>query len=105
MKLFSIAASVLFHHGDGLFARHVGIDYDRAHSFEYFNLLFYRPIEYAIAEGVRRIHYGLSTAAKIARGVRTTTMCSVIWRPDWPTRRIADRAAAWNARDHSIGLR
>lgn len=100
-----IAASVLFHHGDGLFARHVGIDYDRAHSFEYFNLLFYRPIEYAIAEGVRRIHYGLSTAAKIARGVRTTTMCSVIWRPDWPTRRIADRAAAWNARDHSIGLR
>ena len=56
--------------GRELYARAVGFDYARlARERSYFSLVFYEPIRYAIANRLRRIHYGIeSYEAKMHRG-------------------------------------
>ena len=56
--------------GKTLYCKQAGFDYSRlADDFCYFNVVFYDPIRYAIANGIREIRYGLEAyEAKLARG-------------------------------------
>lgn len=94
-----IGCSFFCHCGTGLFARAVGFDYglidNRA---EYFNLLFYRPIQYAIEHGLKRVHYGIDTyEAKLFRGAKPRPLWSVVHRRAWDVTEAEKRARVWNA--------
>lgn len=87
-----VGVALFFAHEDGLYARLVGFDYERAvDSFAYFNLLFYEPLVWGIERGVRTYHYGTDTyAAKRARGcVFEPLWAAVHWPPA-----LVDRAQA-----------
>lgn len=61
----------LFCESEGeLYARSAGFDYERLNGeCCYFNVVYYEPIRYAIANGLRRINYGLEAYdAKLKRG-------------------------------------
>lgn len=76
------AFSLFYRFGAGLASRFVGFDYPKAHTFEYFNLLFYRPVQYAVEHGLRTVHLGVGTSpAKLARGAAPRPLWSVLYRP------------------------
>lgn len=95
-----VAFSVVFPRGDELYVWGYGCDYDACgDDFEYFNLVFYEPIEYAIETGRSTIHLGVeSYEAKVARGAEPVPLWSLIA----PTAGLGDdwRASlgAWNER-------
>ncbi|WP_433607289.1 hypothetical protein ACQP2P_32385 [Dactylosporangium sp. CA-139114] len=62
--------AMLLEHGDAAYARTVGFDYARLRSaYEYFEMLFYQPIERAYRLGRRRIWFGTTSyRAKVSRG-------------------------------------
>jgi uncharacterized protein len=64
-------------HGDTLFVRAVGLDYERLHGgAEYFNLVYYESVRTAGERGLRWVHPGIeSPDAKALRGARL--------RPRW----------------------
>jgi len=55
-----------------LFARHVGVDYERSGDLPaYFAVLFYEPVQLALAHDIDRVEYGTdSYTAKQRRGWR-----------------------------------
>ncbi|TYK52394.1 GNAT family N-acetyltransferase [Actinomadura decatromicini] len=64
-----VACAVDFVWRDMLYLHAVGLDHERLRdSFEYFNLMIYRAIEYASEQGLDRLHLGLVTRAKTLRG-------------------------------------
>lgn len=64
-----VACAVDFVWRDMLYLHAVGLDHERLrNSFEYFNLMIYRAIEYAADQGLDRLHLGLVTRAKTLRG-------------------------------------
>ncbi|QQR90574.1 MAG: GNAT family N-acetyltransferase [Myxococcales bacterium] len=65
-----VAFSLFFLQDNTLFARVMGIDYERATDYSYFNLLFYRPIIDAIEQGVACIDFGGMLKAKLIRGCK-----------------------------------
>lgn len=74
-----VAYSLMHRWRDALFARVVGIDYDRLRSsFEYFNVLFYEPVRYMVAQEIPRLHLGIgSLQAKVFRGATVRPLWSV----------------------------
>jgi predicted N-acyltransferase len=93
-------AFALFHTAGGaLFGRVVGVDYDRARNFEYFNILFYEPVALAIEHGYRSIHYGVHFYdAKLARGARPRPLWSIVQRDEGDVARLRERVDARNER-------
>jgi predicted N-acyltransferase len=95
-----VACSLMYRNGTALCAPHVGIDYRRVQdSFEYFNVYIYLPLGYAIVKGVASINQGFITEAKRRRGARPVPVYSVLWRSDWPTKDVTERAAKWNLQE------
>jgi hypothetical protein len=59
--------------------RVVGFDYDRSQPGDYFETLFYAPIEEALERGARSIHFGSeSYTAKILRGSEVEPLWSAV---------------------------
>lgn len=65
-----VAFSQFYEHDGVLYSRAVGFHYAAVEdTFAYFNLLFYEPLRWAMANGVREIRYSMgSDEAKVARG-------------------------------------
>src|SRR5579885_241347 len=65
-----------------LWFRAVGFDYDRLQQGgEYFALVFYQPLIYAYAQGLRRLHFGREAyEAKIGRGARLRPLWGIEMR-------------------------
>lgn len=62
--------------GDTLYMRRCGFDYEAlSDAFEYFNLGYYLPLQYAYRHGLRRLHLGPTAyEAKIRRGAELAPM-------------------------------
>jgi predicted N-acyltransferase len=74
-----VAFSLFYEVDDVLFSRFVGFDYTDASHFEYFNLLFYEPMEYACGAGLKAVDLSVDTAeAKIRRGAHPQPLWSVL---------------------------
>lgn len=65
--------------GDTLYMRRCGFDYEALEdAFEYFNLGYYLPLQYAYRHGLRRLHLGpTSYEAKVRRGASLAPMWSL----------------------------
>jgi hypothetical protein len=77
-------AAMLYRSGRHLFARDIGFDYAYQGPLPlYFGVLFYSPIAYAIAVGIRRIDYGIEFASeKTSRGCRASRQYGYIYSSD-----------------------
>jgi uncharacterized protein len=94
-----VALSVCYVWRDTLHARMVGFDYDAlCDAREYFALLFYEPLRWAVENGLRQIHLGReSYLAKLLRGARARPLWAIapVPVPDW-RRHNSDTLAAWS---------
>ncbi|MGW4977364.1 GNAT family N-acetyltransferase [Streptomyces mirabilis] len=80
-----IGFALRYRHGDTLYARVAGFDYSVPNVADYFNLVFYHPIESGAGRTVRAIHLGLGTfQAKLARGAQPHPLYSVFVGVDRP---------------------
>ncbi|MDQ5822361.1 MAG: GNAT family N-acetyltransferase [Actinomycetota bacterium] len=76
-----VGLSLLFRWKSALYARVVGFDYGALRgSFEYFNLLFYRPIAYMHEHGLDTLHLGIQGGwdAKVRRGATAAPLWSCV---------------------------
>jgi predicted N-acyltransferase len=76
-----LGLSLLFRWKNALYARVVGFDYGALRgSFEYFNLLFYRPIAYMHEHGLDTLHLGIQGGwdAKVRRGATAAPLWSCV---------------------------
>lgn len=83
-------------HDKTLYMRRCGFDYDRLRdAFEYFNLGYYLPLQYAYRQGLKRLHLGPTAyEAKVRRGAVLAPLWGVA---AFTTESEADDAAlAWN---------
>jgi predicted N-acyltransferase len=74
-----VACAITFATSAELVARAFGFDHAHGHSAcEYFELMYYRPIEYAYQHGMQRLHLGIGTLqAKIRRGARVRLLWGI----------------------------
>jgi predicted N-acyltransferase len=96
-----VAGALDYRFGDTLYGRMVGFDYPRlVDAYEYFNLVYYLPIERLPSLGLRRLHLGIEAeAVKVERGAQLDPL----WTVALPTRETilapaketVDRAAGW----------
>jgi hypothetical protein len=68
----AIGVAICLLDGDTLHVRNVGFDYSAIEGVDaYFNLMFYEPIEWGLAHGIRQFRFGSGAyQAKTARGCR-----------------------------------
>lgn len=99
-----VGCTVWLRDTSALYCRFAGFDYSRTGACEYFNLMFYEPIRYAISTGIERIHLGLATRAKLLRQVTTQPLYAALWRSGWNTGSFATKLAEWNSREQYLGL-
>jgi len=87
-------------HGDTIFLRWAGFDYDRlAGAAEYFNLVYYNQVRLAAELGATRIHAGIkATEAKALRGARLQPLWLVDLTEDSPLAAAGEAVRAHNAR-------
>jgi hypothetical protein len=85
---------------DTMFLRAAGFDYERVTgAAEYFNLVYYLPLERARDRGVRRMHAGIEAAeAKALRGGRLHALWMLDLTEDSPLEGRDDAVAEANAR-------
>ncbi len=78
-----VGFSLAYKWGGTLWLRAVGFDYGRLRrGYEYFNLVFYQPLYYAYARGLKRLHLGReSYEAKVNRGGRLSPLWGVELKP------------------------
>jgi uncharacterized protein len=86
-----LGLSLALQDGDQLHVRLAGFDYSAVGSdFAYFNVVYYEPIEWGIAEGIRSYFFGTGTyRAKTVRGCRLEPLYAVV---RWPSESRADNA-------------
>ncbi|MBW5481338.1 GNAT family N-acetyltransferase [Streptomyces bambusae] len=74
-----IAFSLFYLHADTVWIRSTGYEYAQLRgAHEYFNLVYYLPIEYAYAHGATALHLGMeSLRAKTFRGAVTSALWAV----------------------------
>jgi len=67
-----VAFSLFFVHGEAIYSYFTGADYEQTSgTFAYFNLVYYAPIEWATANGFKKVYLSLSAyKAKLIRGFR-----------------------------------
>lgn len=65
-----VAFSQFYEQAGVLYSRALGFDYGAVEgAFAYFNMIFYEPVRWAVATGVREVRYSMGSAdAKVARG-------------------------------------
>jgi len=75
-----VGFTLLLQKGNTYYVKLYGLDYDQAdQSFAYFNLVFYAPIQQAIAQGITRIYFGPGGyEAKLKRGCHVEPRCGAI---------------------------
>ncbi|MDN3358507.1 GNAT family N-acetyltransferase [Actinomadura sp. DC4] len=81
------AFALAYRHGDALYIRMVGLNYDLAPeaAYAYFNIMYYAPISHAYATGARALHLGVSSLlAKVRRGARLTSLWALPIGWAWP---------------------
>lgn len=96
-----IAASLCYQAGDTLIVRSFGMDYEGAETpYDYFALVYYLPIRYAIEHGLRSVSVGISTTgAKVHRGARLGKLWAVdlnerpLWEPEAAARMNLETSA------------
>ncbi len=83
-------------HGETLYMRRCGFDYDRlCDAFEYFNLGYYLPLRYAYRQGLKRLHLGPTAyEAKVRRGATLAPLWGVAAFTSESG--AGDAALAWN---------
>jgi len=88
---------ILLEHQADLHAYKIGFDSDRARRCGiYFNIGYYEPLRYAMANGLRRLHLGPgSLAAKLLRGARLEPRYFAAWEFGDVTT-MARLAKTWN---------
>lgn len=74
----AVACVAFYVFGRAMFARFYGCDSAAVDDFEYFNLLFYEPIRYAVENGLQAIHLGLASYPKLIRGAELRPLWSVV---------------------------
>lgn len=82
-----VGVALVMDHDDTSYLRASGVDYARARgAYEYFELVFYRPIERAYALGIAEVSLGVSAyRAKALRGAVLHTRWALPLRvPNWP---------------------
>jgi uncharacterized protein len=86
--------------GDTIFLRSAGFDYQRLRgAAEYFNLVYYLPVQMAAREGRHWLHAGIeSTEAKALRGAQLRPLWLLDLSPDSPLRHYPARVLAANRR-------
>ncbi|MGW6722771.1 GNAT family N-acetyltransferase [Streptomyces sp. NPDC054995] len=74
-----VAFSLAYHHAGTVWLRSTGYDYARLRgAHEYFNLVYYLPIEDAYAHGATALHLGMeSLRAKVLRGATASPLWAV----------------------------
>ena len=79
-----VGFSLAYERGSTLYFRTCGFDYERTGSYaEYFNLVYYLPIRYAIENGFSAIRFGPdSYEAKVLRGAQLEPLWSIVAGPD-----------------------
>lgn len=93
-----IGFTTFLDHGDVWYARFCGFDYTVGNLFLYFNLFFYRPMQFFIDRNVRHVHYALKAyQAKCSRGCRLRNVMAHVKPPEgWsrlePLLKIIDEA-------------
>jgi hypothetical protein len=94
-----LIAFALFYEFSGvLHARVVGLDYARAQPGDYFNVLFYAPIRFAIESRLRGVHFGVEAyETKLARGCDFRPLWGVVVRSDAEWAAAVSRVRRWNA--------
>jgi hypothetical protein len=74
--------ALMYQWRNSLYARVVGFDYPRLRAaFEYFNLVFYRPMIHMAECGINRLHLGIEAwEAKVRRGavVHPLYCCAIL---------------------------
>lgn len=99
-----VAAGLNYRFGDTLHGRMVGFDYPRlADAYEYFNLVYYLPIDRMNALGMRRLHLGIeSETVKVERGAQLDPLWTVAIPVSGEVPAAApetvERAAGWRTR-------
>ena len=94
----TVGFTLFLQHEDIWYARFGGFDYSVGNLFLYFNLLFYRPIQFFVERGVRLVHYSLkSYQAKASRGCLLKNVIAYVRPPEGWTHvgdllEIVDRA-------------
>lgn len=93
-----VGGVLLFLWEDTIYARSAGFDYEvTGKCFEYFNLVFYEPIRFAIENGYKHIDLGMASyRAKLARGARLEPLWGVIASRTAPSPFRDPQFAAWN---------
>jgi hypothetical protein len=83
-----LAVSLAFVWGDTLYLRAVGLDYARiAGGSDYFQVLIYEPLRFAVRHGLRRVHLGIG-------GLRTKLLRGGTAKPLWTLLRLPTGVAA-----------
>ncbi|MFJ8387843.1 GNAT family N-acetyltransferase [Streptomyces sp. NPDC094438] len=74
-----VAFSLFYRHADTVWLRSTGYDYARLRgAHEYFNLVYYLPIDHAYAHGATALHLGMeSLRAKTLRGAVTSPLWAI----------------------------
>lgn len=98
-----IGFSLGYQFGDAFYVRLCGFDYERTGpGAEYFNVVFYEPIRYALEHGLTTLHFGMeSYRAKLLRGCRLEPLWSVVAAPENRVGAWRHRAAEWNMRQRA----
>jgi predicted N-acyltransferase len=94
----AVGMALVMDHDDTTYIRASGLDYDRAGTAaEYFELVFYRPIERAYALGITGVSLGVSGyRAKTLRGAVLRTQWALPLRvPAWPDADVRRHNEAW----------
>jgi uncharacterized protein len=94
-----VGCALFYRCASGLFARCVGFDYALAHrGGDYFNLLLYRPLRYAIEHGLAQLHLGTAGyEAKLLRGAKPRPLWSLVYRSGWDDADARERASVWSS--------
>jgi predicted N-acyltransferase len=94
----TIGFSLFYEFEHVLYARLVGFDYTRIGSCEYFNVLFYAPLAYALEHGVERIHLGIeSYEAKLGRGAQPRPLWCLVRHHETDLRPLEERVRHWSS--------
>ncbi|MFI2190301.1 GNAT family N-acetyltransferase [Streptomyces sioyaensis] len=82
-----VGCHVVFHYGDTLWVRLIGVDESPETRRCYFSLMFYEPLQLAHRLGARTVHLGIgSSEAKARRGARMEPLWTVGVAPGGRTR-------------------
>ncbi|MEU6015103.1 GNAT family N-acetyltransferase [Streptomyces sp. NPDC047515] len=95
-----VGFALRYHHQDMLYARVAGFDYDFANKADYFNLVFYHPIDQGTGRSTSAIHLGLGTfEAKLTRGAQPVPLYTVLVGVDQPLKADPDAVRERNRRE------